>query len=92
MWPTEKDRRITILGYIVIAVIGLLILRLAWMQILQGPQYKHVAEENRVRRITAQAPRGIIYDRNGAVLADNRPSLAVSHTFSTPSFPIRSWG
>ncbi|MCX7780389.1 MAG: penicillin-binding protein 2 [Negativicutes bacterium] len=78
MWLSEKARRITILGYIVILVIGLLLLRLAWLQILQGPQYKRVAEENRTRRITAPAPRGVIYDRNDAVLADNRPSFAVS--------------
>lgn len=78
MWISEKTRRITVLGYIVIGVITLLILRLAWLQILQGPQLKKVADENRIRRITAQAPRGIMYDRQRAVLADNRPSFALS--------------
>jgi penicillin-binding protein 2 len=78
MWISEKSRRVTILGYVVIAIIGVLVMRLAWMQILQGPQYKQIADENRIRRITAQAPRGIIYDRNGAALADNRPSFALS--------------
>lgn len=78
MWISEKTRRITVLGYIVLGVILLLVLRLAWLQILQGPQYKRVADENRIRRITAQAPRGSMYDRNGAVLADNRPSFALS--------------
>lgn len=78
MWTTETTRRVTVLGYIVIGIITLLILRLAWMQILQGPQYKRVADENRIRQITAQAPRGAMYDQKGAVLADNRPSFALS--------------
>lgn len=78
MWETNKSRRMRILSEIIVGVILLLVLRLAWMQILQGPQYKKVAEENRVRQITAQAPRGTIYDRNGAVLVSNRPSFALS--------------
>ncbi|MEN6566165.1 MAG: penicillin-binding protein 2 [Veillonellales bacterium] len=78
MWDMEKSRRMGILHAILAGIILLLVLRLAWMQILQGPQYKKVAENNRVRQITAQAPRGTIYDRNGAVLVSNRPSFALS--------------
>lgn len=78
MWPVEKARRLTVLGYLVIAVVVLLIVRLGWMQLLQGPQYKRVADANRMRKITATAPRGTIYDRNKAVLADSRPSFALS--------------
>ena len=78
MWVTEKTHRLAILGYIVVAIVLLLLLRLAWMQLLQGPQYKRFAEENRVRRITVAAPRGVLYDRHGRVLADSRPSFALS--------------
>jgi penicillin-binding protein 2 len=78
MWFTEKSRRMTIMLWVIVAVVGLLILRLAWMQLVRGPQYKKVAEENRIYQVTAQAPRGNIYDRNGALLVTNRPSFAVS--------------
>ncbi len=78
MWITEKSRRMNIMVWMIVAVVGLLILRLAWMQLVRGPQYKKVAEENRIHQVTAQAPRGNIYDRNGALLVTNRPSFAVS--------------
>jgi penicillin-binding protein 2 len=78
MWYTEKSRRERALIIVVFAVIALLVGRLAWMQLLQGNQYKKIAEENRTRKFYQQAPRGTIYDRNGAVLVSNRPSFAVS--------------
>lgn len=77
MWITEKSRRMNIMVWMIVAVVGLLILRLAWMQLVRGPQYKKVAEENRIHQVTAPAPRGNIYDRNGALLVTNRPSFAV---------------
>lgn len=78
MLDLESSRRIRVLALLAAAVIGLLIVRLAWMQLYQGPQYKKIAEDNRLRRLYTQAPRGTVYDRNGAVLAGNRPSFAVS--------------
>jgi penicillin-binding protein 2 len=78
MLVTEQGRRLKILFFIVAGVMICLLLRLAWMQILQGAQYKRVADQNRTRQVIEQAPRGIMYDRNGAVLVTNRPSFAVS--------------
>ncbi len=77
MWD-EKSRRIGILALIAAGIIGVLVLRLVWMQLFQGGQYKKIAEQNRTRQITDQAPRGTIYDRNGAVIVSNRPSFALS--------------
>lgn len=78
MWDIEKNRRLRILALLLVAVVGLLIARLAWLQLFQGAQYKKIADDNRLRRLYIQAPRGTIYDRNGAVLASNRPSFAIS--------------
>lgn len=78
MYDIELSRRMRVLTFIIIVVIGGLVLRLAWLQLVQGAQYKKIADQNRIRQITAQAPRGTIYDRNGAVLVANRPSFAVS--------------
>ena len=78
MWITERVRRINIMAGIIMAIIIVLIIRIGWMQLVNGPQYKKIAEENRIRQITAQAPRGNIYDRYGAVLVSNKPSFAIS--------------
>ncbi|VBB08838.1 Hypothetical protein LUCI_4119 [Lucifera butyrica] len=78
MLETEEGRRIKILYFIVLLVIGFLIVRLAWLQLLQGTQYKKIADQNRIRQQIIQAPRGTIYDRNGAILVANRPSFAIS--------------
>jgi len=78
MWISEKSHRMDIMIGIIVGILICLISRLAWMQLMNGPQYKKVAEENRIRQITAQAPRGNIYDRNGALLVSNRPSFAIS--------------
>ncbi|HEY3426028.1 MAG TPA: penicillin-binding protein 2 [Negativicutes bacterium] len=78
MWGTEKSQRIKRLGGIAVGVIVFLIVRLGWLQLLQGPQYKKIAEENRIHQSIIQAPRGTMYDRNGAILVSNRPSFAIS--------------
>ncbi|MCE5286296.1 MAG: penicillin-binding protein 2, partial [Pelosinus sp.] len=78
MWDTEKSRRIKIMTAIIVGVILFLVVRLAWMQVLQGAQYKKIAEANRIRQILIAAPRGSLYDRTGALLVGNRPSFAIS--------------
>ena len=78
MWNLESARRVRILAIFVFAVVALLIFRLAWLQLFHGPQYKEIAEDNRLHRLYHQAPRGTMYDRNGIPLVSNRPSFAIS--------------
>lgn len=52
-------------------------------QVIQNRQYVMQSEENRLRPIPLPAPRGIIYDRNGAVIAENLPAYSVSITAPT---------
>ncbi len=47
---------------------------------LSGDQYEAKANDNRVREIKVQAPRGEVVDRDGRVLVDNRTGLAVKVT------------
>ena len=47
-------------------------------QILQNSQYALQSEENRLREVPLPAPRGIIYDRKGEVIAENLPGYSVS--------------
>ncbi len=64
-------RRGAALTLIVLAALGLLHFRLAMLQILEGAKWRAQAENNRVRRVPVEAARGRIYDRRGAVLAEN---------------------
>jgi penicillin-binding protein 2 len=49
-------------------------------QVVQYKQYVMQSEENRLRPIPLPAPRGIIYDRHGEVIAENLPAYSVSIT------------
>ena len=59
-------------------VIGIIILSFFRTQILGHGKYQLQSETNRLRPIPLPAPRGIIYDRNGRVLAENVPGYTVS--------------
>ena len=48
--------------------------RLVWLQVVQYDHYSELSQGNRVRTEPLPAPRGIIYDRNGVILAENRPA------------------
>ncbi len=48
------------------------------LQILQGETYRQLADQNRFQTVEVDAPRGIIYDRNGKLLVRNRPIFNVA--------------
>jgi penicillin-binding protein 2 len=69
--------RISIIAGLAIAIFSVLFLRLWYVQVLSGDKYRSQANDNRIREIRVQAPRGDILDRNGKVLVANRTELAV---------------
>jgi len=69
--------RYAILGGVFVAVLALLLLKLWTMQVIAGPEFAALSEQNRVREITLEAPRGRILDRDGRELVGNRATLAV---------------
>jgi penicillin-binding protein 2 len=69
--------RVSILGGIAVAIFAVLFLRLWYVQILSGDKYRTEANDNRIREIRVQAPRGDILDRNGKILVANQTQLAV---------------
>lgn len=75
---TGFKNRIYGLGVATGAILGVLLARVASMQLISRDEYSSQAEENRTRTITSAAPRGRILDRNGVELVTNRPSLTVS--------------
>jgi len=74
---TPLGMRVTILGGIAVAIFSVIFLRLWYLEVLSGDRYENLANDNRVREVRVQAPRGEILDRDGKVLVANRTELAV---------------
>lgn len=72
------SQRLPLFAALVGVVFSLLGLRLYFLQIVRGPHFRRLAEENRISLIRLRAPRGIIFDRHGNVLVASRPSFSVS--------------
>jgi len=71
------NRLIRFQGILAIAF-GILVLRLAYLQVLRGGHYRRLAEQNRLRLVSEQAPRGLIVDREGRVLATNQTTFRLA--------------
>lgn len=69
--------RSLILGAGQLFLLLLLILRLYYLQVYQADKYKTLADENRISTRLLVPPRGVIYDRNGEMLATNRQNFQV---------------
>ncbi|HQM75445.1 MAG TPA: penicillin-binding protein 2 [Candidatus Saccharicenans sp.] len=71
-----KRSRLTL---IIFSLLLFLILAFYWkIQILDHQKYWKMAEANHLRSLPLPAPRGLIYDRQRIILADNQPSFKVS--------------
>lgn len=66
--------RIALLGGLAVVLLGVLVVRLWFLQVVSSEQYAERAEGNRLRTVITEAPRGNILDRNGRVLVSNTPS------------------
>lgn len=69
------SRRVLVAGGICVLMIIILLLRLADLQVRQYAYFTTRADDNRKREVPSPPARGLIYDRNGVVLADNKPSF-----------------
>ena len=64
-------RRGLLIGGLQVAFMGMLGFRMRQMQIEEADEYRLLAEENRINIRLLAPPRGVIFDRNGVILADN---------------------
>ncbi len=81
MWPAEFknpeqelerfQRRLAVTGGFVLLAFFLLFARFFWLQIVQHEHYRTRAEDNRIALVPIVPNRGLIVDRNGAVMARN---------------------
>ncbi|MCC6978846.1 MAG: penicillin-binding protein 2 [Candidatus Melainabacteria bacterium] len=75
--PFETTGKMVVLLIVISLCMTALIARLFWLQILQNKYYKARAVDNSTRVTFLRAPRGIIYDRHGNLLATNKQSLSM---------------
>ena len=53
----------------------LLVVRLIWLQLIETERFQTASEANRLQTLPVSPARGLIVDRNGMILAENRPNL-----------------
>jgi penicillin-binding protein 2 len=66
-----------VLAVVAIAGFAVIALGLLQLQVVEHQRYSELSKENRVRLEVLRAPRGAIFDRNGALLADSAPSFSI---------------
>lgn len=74
---TMLKKRIDAATAIMLLIVGILVLRLWYLQIQQGSEYQQRSESNRIRVQQLAAPRGDLLDRHGEILVTNRPRFNV---------------
>ena len=75
-WRLPVWRLVAFCAIVVLALAGLAG-RLIEVQLVDGERYRAAAQANQVRLIPVAAPRGMIYDRHGAIMARSSPSFVV---------------
>ena len=80
--PQEKERfekRVKLVGVVMVICLVILLLRIAWLQLVEGERYFLLSKNSRLRLLPLSPTRGLILDRKGEKLAGNeaRFSLAV---------------
>lgn len=70
--------RVVTLAVLVAVVFAVLGTRLWYLQVLASEDFTQTAQETKTRSVKIPAQRGVVYDRDGEVLANNVPGMNVS--------------
>src|SRR3989338_4874902 len=70
--------RLSVLQYLIARVFSVLAVSFWVLQVAQHETYAELAENNNQRTLALRAPRGVVFDRNGGVLVENRHSYSIS--------------
>jgi len=71
-------RRLVVLALVTASAFVSLLGQLWYLQVVEGERLRGLSERNRIRVRAVPAPRGILYDRHGAPLLENRPAFTLS--------------
>lgn len=69
--------RVAIIGGLAVFLFAVVFFRLWYLQVLSGDEYVTQANDNRVREVKVQAPRGDIVDREGRTIVTNKQATVV---------------
>jgi penicillin-binding protein 2 len=67
-----------VMSGIAMTALLLIVCQLWYLQVLEGLRFQEASDKNRIRVRPIAAPRGILFDRNGMPLVDNRPAFTLS--------------
>lgn len=70
--------RLTVVQYLVAVVFAALAVGFWIFQIAQHDKFREAAENNRTRKLSLPAPRGVLLDRHGKVLVENQSTLNIA--------------
>ena len=70
--------RLSVLKYLMVAVFSVLSISFWVLQVVQHAKFEEMAENNHQRTLALRAPRGLVFDRDGKVLVENRHSYSIS--------------
>jgi len=76
--PLNK-KRVLLLYILIFTCLILIFLRCGYLQIVKGAHFQKMAQQNTIRTQKISAPRGLIYDKNRILLAQNRPFFFVDN-------------
>lgn len=71
------EQRIKIITGIFLCAFVLIMIRVGWLQIIQGERFNQLSQSSRLRLIPLPNPRGLIRGREGEIIADNTASFSV---------------
>ncbi len=70
--------RVSIIRAVAFIALAILSLQLVRIQVFNADQYRQAAAEQQLRALPVEPPRGVITDRHGEILAQNRPAFSVT--------------
>ena len=69
--------RVYFSAIIILMLVTLILSRLFYLQVIQQDHYVTLSQNNRVKVLPIPPIRGLIYSRDGALLAENQPSFSL---------------
>src|SRR6478609_4363617 len=70
--------RLSVLQYVTVVLFSTLAISFWYLQVVQHDRFQEMADNNHQRTLPLRAPRGVLFDRDGRVLVENRHSYSIS--------------
>lgn len=72
------QKRVVAIAVVAMTALLVIVCQLWYLQVLEGGRFQEASDKNRIRIRPIAAPRGILFDRHGTPLVDNRPAFTLS--------------